>query len=398
MRSNDTTFLLSVAIPIVSSELTTLPLHFVIDPGIHYNWEKTNGEFAMSEDCKINLLKRYMDLEKLDISSAFLDGNNDDRNSTGSYESDDGLIEKGKKKDKRVSQQLQSVTKQFGSFGKSVGKKLKNLGKGNKDEKKKSSLIQTRVPLTISALGEFDHQSIWCCRIANNKTETHQKMIDNYLYDAGVRYKVDVASPRLLRRRDNVGVDTKNGKKRQQRVPCVTNGCSLYGTADTSYLCSNCYADQKKHIFDQEKEYETKHKCNADREKDATKIGKSSKFYDMNNTPKMEKDRHIQPKLVVDLNSQTKGQKMAPKPPRSRSPSPDYDNVDYDSAPKYSNGPIKVTVPPKSPIPAGKIFTNTGSIGSKCLNPDCNFYGSSETENYCSGCYKTKPKHDLRHV
>lgn len=397
MSSNKRLFLSSVAIPIVSSELTTLPLHFVIDPGIHYNWEKTNGEFSLSEDNKINLLKRYMDLEKLDISSAFLDSNSDDRNSTGSYESDDGLIEKGKKKEKRVSQQLQSVTKQFGSFGKSVGKKLKNLGKGNKDEKKKSSLIQTtRVPLTISALAEVDYQSIWCCRIANNKTEIHQKMIDNYLYDAGERYKVDATSPRL-RRRDNVGVDTKNGKKRQQRVPCVTNGCTLYGTAETSYLCFNCYADQKKLIVDQEKEYETKHKGNADKEKDGTKIGKS-KFYDMNNLAKTEKEGHIQPKLVVDMNSQTKGQKMAPKLPRSRSPSPDYDNVDYGSTPKYSNGPTKVSVPPKSPIPTEKIFTNTGSIGSKCLNTGCNFYGSSETENYCSGCYKTQTKRDLRHV
>ncbi|XP_053405955.1 LOW QUALITY PROTEIN: OTU domain-containing protein 7B-like [Mercenaria mercenaria] len=200
----DERHVLPVAIPIVSSELTTLPLHFSMDPGKNFNWEKTMLNSPCRKKVKINLLKRYMDLEKLPICSAFFDNNSDDRNSTGSYESDDGLVEKGKKKDNRVSQQLQSVSKQFGSFGKSVGKKLKNLGKGNKEDKKKSSVSQnSKVPLTISSLGELEQQSIWCCRITMNKSETHQKMIDNYLIDAGKRYKLEVGSPRI-RRKENV--------------------------------------------------------------------------------------------------------------------------------------------------------------------------------------------------
>lgn len=378
----------------MSSELTTLPLHFSIDPGINFNWEKNNVDFSMSDESKINLLKRYMDLEKLPICSAFFDNNCDDRNSTGSYESDDGLVEKGKKKDNKVSQQLHSVSKQFGSFGKSVGKKLKNLGKGNKEDKKKNSISHsTRVPLSISSLGELEQQSIWCCRITMNKSETHQKMIDNYLIDAGNRFKAEVGSPRI-RRKENTGVDLKNGKSQSERVPCVGNGCSLYGTAATSYLCSKCYADQKKHISDHEKEnHHHKHKRTSS---DEIRIGKS-KFYDMTDGNLNENDRRLQPKLVVDLNS--KPQKVVPKS-RPRTPSPDYDNVDYMVVKKHSNGPVKATPPPipKVTNPPKKIFSNTGISGTKCRNPDCDFYGSKDTDNYCSGCYKNKYKQELHHI
>lgn len=364
-----------------------------MDPGINFNWEKNNVEFSMSDESKLNLLKRYMDLEKLAISSAFFDTNSDDRNSTGSYESDDGLVEKGKKKD-RMSQQLQSVTKQFGSFGKSVGKKLKNLGKGNKEDKKKNLASQnSRVPLTISNLGELEQQSVWCCRITMKKSETHQKMVDNYLYDAGERFKLEAASPRL-RRKDNIGVDSKNGRIPQQRAPCVTQGCSLYGSAETHYLCSKCYADQKRQIIDQEKEYEHKHRS-GHLDKGEAKFGKS-RFYDMNDGEAPKTERNIQPKLVVDLNSQP--QKKTPKP-RPRTPSPDYDNVDYGGVPKQSNGPLKgPPVLAKPSNPPLKIFTNTGVSGTKCRNPDCDFYGSKETDNFCSGCYKNKCRQDLHHV
>jgi hypothetical protein len=380
--------------------MSILPLHFSIDPGINFNWEKNNIDFSMSNESKINLLKRYMDLEKLPICSAFFDNNSDDRNSTGSYESDDGLVEKGKKKDNKMSQQLHSVSKQFGSFGKSVGKKLKNLGKGNKEDKKKSSVTQnTRVPLSISCLGELDQQSIWCCRITKNKSETHQKMIDNYLYDAGQRFKAEVGSPRI-RRKENSGVELKNSKFPQERVRCVSSGCTLYGSAETSYLCSKCYADQKKHISIQEKEnHQQKHKRTSS---DETRIGKS-KFYDMTDGDMVRNDRNLQPKLdlqpklVVDLNF--KPQKVVPKL-RPRTPSPDYDNVDYKVVKNQSNGPVKATPPPIPKItnPPQKIFSNTGVSGTKCRNPDCDFYGSKDTDNYCSGCYKNKYKQELIHI
>ena len=384
----------SVAIPIVSSELTTLPLHFAIDPGIHYNWEKNNGHFSMPEDSKINLLKKYMDLEKLPVCGGFVD-NNSDKNSTGSYESDDGLIEKGKKKDKKGS-----VSKQFGSFGKSVGKKLKNLGKANKEEKKgtgslgrNSSSQNMRIPLTISALAENDQQAVWCCRLTMKKSETHQKMIDNYLYDASLQFKSEISSPRQKRK--------LNGPM-SQRVQCVTSGCSMYGSADTSYLCSKCYNDQKRAIIDQEKDrlrdYEhNKHHKHGKDDDNTTRIGKS-KFYDMKPDEKMERPKDFQPKLVVDMTSQPPRGQNPVKPQierRPRTPSPDYDNVEYKTE-KLAIKPNVVQTVNSSPKIVRKVDEKKEPPGKKCLTPSCGFFGNEKMGNYCSGCYKRKA--DLHHV
>ncbi|XP_052277696.1 OTU domain-containing protein 7B-like isoform X1 [Dreissena polymorpha] len=395
---------LPVAIPIVSSELKILPLHFAIDPGSFYNWEKNQGEFMMPEEQKINILKRYMDLERLPISGSLLDSGSD-KNSTGSYESDDGLTEKGKKEKKRGN----SVSKQFGSFGKSVGKKLKNLGKGGsgKDEKKSSrnsSSQNSKIPLTISALAENEQQSLWCCRLVTQKSVTHQKMIDNYLCDASERFKADLAGNKIKHKESSSNVG--------HRVQCVTQGCSLFGTVETSYLCSKCYADQKKVIIDQEKdrlkEFEhNKHHKHKD-EVDGTKIGKS-KFYDMKNGEVQTSEvsakstQSIQPPVAVNIGSQSKvpvpnSQQKGPVPsslskipistpgvpqarPLTRTPSPDYDNVEYKSA-----GTVKPSV---SMVPSHSV-SNYGA--QRCMNEDCAFYGNDKYDGFCSSCFKEKQK------
>lgn len=350
----------------------------------------------MQEDNKINLLKKYMDLEKLPVCGGFVD-NNSDKNSTGSYESDDGLVDKGKKKDKKGS-----VSKQFGSFGKSVGKKLKNLGKGSKDEKKggtgslsRNSGQNMKIPLTISALADNEQQAVWCCRLTMKKCETHQKMIDNYLYDASIRYKNEAASPRQKRKVNGPG---------NPRVQCVTNGCGMYGTSDTNYLCSKCFNDQKRAVIDQERdrlrEFEHNKHNKHKEEDDTTRIGKS-KFYDMKNPNEiMEKPKAPQPKLFVDMPPQpSKGQNSV-KPQaevRPRTPSPDYDNV-----PKQTE---KLTIKPtlsqpvhSSPKVVKKVeeIQKTDTKGKKCLTPTCNFFGNEKTDNLCSGCYKQK--YDLRNI
>ena len=392
-----------MAIPTVGPELTILPLHFSIDPGQSFNWEDNKATFTMSEENKLNLLKRYMDLEKLPISGSYSDSNSDDKNSTGSYESDDGLIDKSKKKDNKMSQQLQTVSKQFGSFGKSVGKKLKNLGKGNKEDKKgmtrKVSMTQsTKIPLTLSAFGDTENQTVWCCKLSLKKSDTHQKMIDNYMLDARARYKADTATRQL--RNDEIISRAQNvNSSKSHQVPCVTNGCNAFGSAETSYLCSKCFVDQKQQLIDQEKDmyknFASKQQHNPKADNNVTKIGKS-KFYDMKDGEIEIVNKNVQPKLVVNLNPQNKGHNPRDTSPglprqRTRTPSPDYDNVDYPSAPT-SHPP-----PAGKPMGINPVF-EPGHGGSKCKNPDCDFYGSKKTDNYCSGCYKAMHKNDIKLV
>ena len=391
----------------------------------------------MSEESKLNLLKRYLDMEKLPITSCFTDSSSD-KNSTGSYESDDGLFDKkDKKKDNnKVSQQIQTVSKQFGSFGKSMGKKLKNLGKGDKKEKKrKLSVTQSsKIPLTISALGELDQQSVWCCKLTSTRSETHQKMIDNYLFDAGERFKKE----KTLRNQKNneiisrVHVNNKsNGPSEGERIPCVTSGCQFYGNASTSYLCNRCYDEQKRQALDHEKDmYDTyTNNRHSKHQEDAKKFGKS-KFYDMQegndsmndrlskmivsetSKKQQEKMNNIPDTFVVDLKGKQTdrtSRNLASQHPYPREPSPDYDNVEYGSANQQAFKPVPAlkqnamqtqpTSPKlsKSPKLQPKM-ENKEAGGIKCRSTNCDFYGNKDMDYYCSRCFKSRPLVDLSTV
>lgn len=425
---------LPVAIPIVGPTFEKLPIHFSIDPGINYNWEKNNASIIMSEESKLNLLKRYLDMEKLPITFSYTDSSSD-KNSTGSYESDDGLVDKkDKKKDNsKVSQQIQSVGKQFGSFGKSMGKKLKNLGKGNKEDKKqrKPSLTQsTKIPLTIAALGELDQQCIWCCKLTSKRSDTHQKMVDNYLFDAGERFKSEKALRNLKHNEIISRANNKANISQSEHIPCVTSGCQLYGSASTSYLCAKCFEEHKRHALDHEKDmYDTYSSGRNSRQLDDVKKYGKSKFYDMQDgsetvadklsqvtvtdtAAKSEKVNNIPGSLIVDLRSkqdQRSSRNVDSQPAYPREPSPDYDNVEYSSAKEQALKPVVATKPnamqtqPKSPklSKSPKLqpkVDNKGTSGVKCRTENCDFYGNKDMDYYCSRCYKSQPLVDLSTV
>ena len=423
-------FFISVAIPIVGPALEMLPIHFCIDPGINFNWEKNNVSIVMTEESSLNLLKRYLDMEKLPITS-FTDSSSD-KNSTGSYESDDGLIDKkDKKKDGKVSQQFQTVSKQFGSFGKSMGKKLKNLGKGKDDKKvvRKPSLTQsTKIPLTITALGELEQQCVWCCKLTNKRSDTHQKMVDNYLYDAGERFKEEKALRHLKHNEILSRTNNKATVAQSQHVPCITQGCQSYGSAKSSYLCAKCFEEHKQQALHHEKDMlDTFSSGKNAQQADVKKYGKS-KFYDMQDDTKQVTDR-ISNVTVTDNvakheknNESTSGLTINRQNPRisnnmdnqlsyPREPSPDYDNVDYKEQTSKTlttkQAPIQMHVSSpklgKSPklAKSPKLFPKgdkRDSTGVKCRTADCEFYGNKDMDYFCSRCYKSQPLVDLTSV
>jgi OTU domain-containing protein 7 len=123
---------------VVDPELKLLPLHFLHDPGPTFDWSTLNNKMASQlepglED-RLNLLKRYMDVRQLPYTcdpqvigshNSLLSSSRQLSTSSGS---DDGSGSNPATLKKEKKEGKSSVAKQFGSLGKSVGKKLKNLG------------------------------------------------------------------------------------------------------------------------------------------------------------------------------------------------------------------------------------------------------------------------------
>lgn len=405
--------------------------------------EHVISKFKLTLDDQLNLLQQYLDIEKMVITNLDFDNDSEgDRKSSGSYESDDGsgLIGKDKKKDSKVSHQLQTVTKQFGSFGKSMGKKLKNIGKAmkamgpdNEKGSRKPSIgsgvtQSTKLPLTILALVEQDQSRVWCAKLSGKQSPQNKQLIGNYLHDAQQRFEKD----RELKRkkgdeiRNRLSQDLEEKKSPQK---CITPGCNLFGNLETHYLCSQCFNELKQQAIDQEKNKNQKKihnnpgKMVKANEETVQKVGKS-KFY----APAVEDALNLQvdlrpgvtqsqrphsadprskaifvakpaveqrPSSVALTGSQTMNNRpiisinrngdvnSSLQETRKRTPSPDYDNVDY-ALPHY-----KKEIPPQPPLKVKE--RNTAAL--KCRNANCEFFGSEDKDFLCSACYKEKHKH-----
>ncbi|KAK6188935.1 hypothetical protein SNE40_005009 [Patella caerulea] len=392
----------TAAIPLVDPEFQLLPVHFYFDPGAKYDWNKSSNKTTSdtSNEDKLNLLQKFMDVEKLPIPNFYCENDMEsDKNSIGSYDSDDnvGCVSKGeKKKDAKVTQQMQNIGKQFGSIGKTVGKKIKknfgNFGKAAKvsqDSEKSGqrkasvgSIItqSTKVITTIATAADKDR--VWCARLSTQRTENQQLMVKNYMHNARERYEKD----RELKRQKGEEIRSRVNEisNNANQNMCVTPGCNLYGSPDFAYMCSNCYSRQKSIVGGQQQGMYNNSLPGRGRPADgidrygqayddAQKYGKS-KFYapaDAFNKPpeltsnrvNLIKNNLDRPRSADDVRT-SEQYKL-----RDRTPSPDYDNVDYPSERKTELGL---------------------SNGKKCFSAGCTFYGKPETDNLCSACYKEK--------
>ncbi|XP_061172306.1 uncharacterized protein LOC133181745 isoform X2 [Saccostrea echinata] len=426
---------LSTAIPLVDPSLKILPIHFLVDPGPSYNWEtkssapESQSKMVYSEEDRINLLKSYLQIERLPATHLEYDSDCD-RRSGGSFESDDNT----KKKDKQSSQQGTGVTKQFGSLGKSinkkikknfgsVGKALKSMGPEQKLNKKGSvgsGLTQsTRVPMTIAAMAEQEQSLVLCAKVSTKQTEVHKEMIKNYMLDARHQFQQDrqkmQARGEEIRRR-SMEIDRNN--------ECITPGCKMYGNFETHYMCSKCFNDHKQEAEMQEKYKSGNH---TKGKTDGVESYGKSKFYlpTEEEDPKGNKTNtstanpvHLTPQ-TVNLPPERTQAEVRPRPQsfshgnttktvpvaetrdirslsnplRARTPSPDYDNVDYSF--RLKEIPVTVTKPtPTSPQsnrrPASDIVkpVDRPKAAKTCKTSGCAFYGSPEQNDYCSACYK----------
>src|SRR6218665_3309389 len=62
--------LFSAAIPVVDPDFNLLPIHFAVDPGEGYSWDKDGCAELLSQSSRLDLLRRYLNLESLSVRGA----------------------------------------------------------------------------------------------------------------------------------------------------------------------------------------------------------------------------------------------------------------------------------------------------------------------------------------
>ncbi|GFR93834.1 OTU domain-containing protein 7B [Elysia marginata] len=381
----------AAAIPLVDPELKLLPLHFHIDPSPGVNWAKDISHQLSLED-KINLLQKFLDVDRLTLKLTDINGDSD-RASMGSQDSDDmgGTFTKDKdkkkdekKKDAKVSQQMQNVAKQFGSIGKSMSKKLKQLGKVGKVDKSRRPSVgneitqSTRIP--NYGTNANNNEIVLVARLSEKRGKQQQEMISNYLADAKERFESD----RELKRKNDAELRSKVARHPavNSTGPCRTHGCNLYGTSQNDYYCTACYTARHTDVSRGGGQviYNTfpgrnRGQQNLDLPKPTDEIfiyGKS-KFYTSSN------EDIKQPPPENFLTVSEKDQKYN-RPtsdilrPRTRSPTPDYDNVPRPHS--------------MQPIPTQRLGSE--SVSLPCKSSNCEFYGSSNFNGLCSKCFQQR--------
>ncbi|GAB6020028.1 hypothetical protein CHUAL_002776 [Chamberlinius hualienensis] len=230
------------------------------------------------------------------------------KSSGSSFESDDsspsstetGSSTGGHKS--KAAKQFQSMAKQFGSIGRSMSKKLKKnfsnfkLGRSNsyKEGSGSSSPVKmvkgaqqsnTMVPVSQShiqshtlptklngKLNDF-RDCILAAKLHTDKRHEYQEeMIKNYLHSAHMRFEREktarngsdkkmvssVVYPSNSCENSSSQIQTTTTttsrfasntlsiSNKPVLVKCVNPWCPMYGTAASSYLCSNCYEKQKQ--------------------------------------------------------------------------------------------------------------------------------------------------------
>ncbi|XP_070541804.1 OTU domain-containing protein 7B-like [Ptychodera flava] len=442
-----------VVIPLTDAERKLLPIHFAVDPGPQWNWQK-DGEnqdklkrLKLSEDQKIDLLNRYLDVilvpvtfpdhvnslkketsEKMETGSNKSDEN---KSTNGSYDSLDktnkGTTGKGAKQ--KAGAFATMKTKLFG------GKK-KNPRKKNSDSSDDgSSSGQSSVSGTVTdkpkdrklqSCDDLRNENfIVAAKLSNKRQHIQQEMVENYLKTAEERHHREQEARR----------QQGNGQRRlgnAKPTKCISPKCDMYATADTNYLCSSCYAKHKRAA-----EYTTPGRSNSYNPPYEGTKGTSGTNLDVQKP--LEK-RFSAPSNVVsgEINSQRSpvdnyistlpaGTKSngsnavtdvqgGPIPHRNpavhtrKSNMPEMDEIevlnDEDDLNPAVMDQVQFRSQPQASYardtgnltgnPAYKGVTTSKitmrSVPKPCKAPSCQFYGTEETDFYCSACFRERKR------
>ncbi|XP_050732516.1 OTU domain-containing protein 7A-like isoform X2 [Eriocheir sinensis] len=459
---------LPAVIPLTDCCHELLAIQFVIDPGDDFVWGKDDlnpaviQKLTITNHDKIGLLNEYLDVTQVTIPPAYLEACQavdeaespenyhqevEKKSSESSFDSDEGPpytdgaagLFPGKSK---ASKQLQTVAKQFGSIGKSMSKKIKKnfgtlskLGRTGSFRKREEyvktcSLARTNRMPKISTHQNF----ILAAEIHTEKRHAYQEeMVRNYLNNARRRFEKELE----VRRRQEEEVRQLEVEQLERQaevegpVQCINPGCSMYGTALTSYMCSTCFSKQRE----QEKEY----KRMASSSSSSTNSSSTNNL----NSPKAQHQRVLEgpqygagrSKFYTELDATSAGD--ISKIPVHQALSSRKDGTLYlsnstfyndvssavlsynmaksqvsgeeldtsDSAASSGEAALKVSAPSVTslashggirftPVAIDEVGINmrgeerSESPSQPCLTRDCKFYGSCSTSGYCSRCFQ----------
>uniref|UniRef100_A0A3Q2DEN3 ubiquitinyl hydrolase 1 n=1 Tax=Cyprinodon variegatus TaxID=28743 RepID=A0A3Q2DEN3_CYPVA len=435
MEQKDRTKDQAVVIPLTDSEHKMLPLHFAVDPGKDWEWGKDDTDnvmlasVALSLEAKLQMLHTYLTVTWLPLpceaplaqpESPTASAGEDARTPPDSGESDKESVSsssngngdtttKEKDKDKK---RADTVANKLGSFGKSLGSKLKKNvgglmtgknaaatgGKQEGGEKKKGSFrgrkgskdsspsaqasedsgkgspsehykysADVKVSLGIlRAAMQGERKFVFASLLTTSNRQPYQEeMIQRYLADAEDRFHAEQEQ----QRRDSERKGTTNNVQPPKK--------EALGGAELSY-----------------RPYEAK---------DEPPESAAPSF---NPTP-------LSPSLYSAVVPIPRPSFIDQPPLAGGSPAASYPGLpSYATLPRHCpaaqapphpqylppHGPSSLSpsrLAPSYPLefdPPDYPGADAGGLGglqsSRCRTPSCNYYGHPETGNYCSYCYR----------
>jgi len=259
---------------LVDVDRELLPIQFEVDPGESCVWNRDESDeaivqrIALTHEDRLSLLNQFFDLVDIPCPSPIKTNpkNKSEKNKQeskvngiGSRSSQDcegwnsdnecnGVRGGGgggcSPSSKPAGKQLQHVARQFGSLGRSVGRRIKRNLLDNFVVKHASvGPMAARMSDCQWECPDF----ILCARLHTEKQHPClEQMISNYLQSARHRFEQQQSE---RQRQSLVWQHRKQHTLAEMALqegpsPCINPDCSMFGTALTSYMCTACYSKQ----------------------------------------------------------------------------------------------------------------------------------------------------------
>ena len=350
------------AIPVVGPDYNLIPIHFSILPTENFDWDKLEQssyeleKLDLNMDQKLELLRRYMDIMEVKIPTAGKKDAKDDKKG--------GLNE--------------SSVERKSCLGEGKDAKEGSIKSGDKIGSAKSWLANQLVKVGNMAgvLVNVVHSTFYVAKLqTDRKPEYYDKMIENYIESAKERFEEEKKIRAQKAKHNSLAV-------KEPAQPCISPGCHLYGTADTSYLCTACYKTQQR-SFSESGKYTGV--AASERTSSCKPETSSPRSY----LPPPSYSANVPYDYFTSAGSVSQAERGKSCRPQGTSAKRVSQSNATTAPPTYAEAcEMKVRrAVPSDGTPSPQANSIADSSG-KCARDDCPFFGSAQNRGYCSSCFK----------